>query len=142
VSTLTVLLERLRRMRPPPGTPANVLAVPSAGEDVAGEVAFLFEALDGVRARARAEHESAQAAAAVVEADAQAQRAQILAAAREQGERVAARLLCEHREACEREAATLLADARREAARVLARGRESTPTLVAEVMRRIGGQSS
>jgi len=119
-----------------------MLAVPSAGEDIVREVAFLFEALDGVRARAQAEHESAQAAAAVVEADVQAQRAQILAAAREQGERVAARLLCEHREAYEREAATLLADARREAARVLARGRESTPTLVAEVMRRIGGQPS
>ena len=140
MSALTVLLERLRRRRPPPGTPANVLAVPSAGEDVANEVAFLFESLDAARGRARAEEESARAAAVVVEEGAQAERARILARGREQGERVAAQVLGEGRAACDGEVAVLLAEARQQAARVLARGRESTPMLVAEVTRRIGGQ--
>jgi vacuolar-type H+-ATPase subunit H len=142
VSSLAVLLERLRRLRPPPGAPAGVLAVPSAGEDLLGEVAFLFGELDAVQARAHQEHEAAQARTAASEADARTERARILAAANEQAKRVEAQLLSERRAACESEAAALLAGARREAARVLARGRESTPALVAEVMRRIGGQPS
>ncbi len=142
MSSLTVLLERLRRLRPPPGAPAGVLAVPSAGDDVAGEVAFLFEELDAVQTQALQTHASGQAQAAAIEADARAWRSRILAEALEQAERDSARHLAERRASYEHRAAMIVAEAEREAARVLARGRESTPALVAEVVRRIRGQAS
>ncbi|MGO8906542.1 MAG: hypothetical protein ACLQMH_13100 [Solirubrobacteraceae bacterium] len=141
MSAMTVLLDRLRRLRPPPGAPAGVLAVPSAGEDVAHEVVFLFGELDAVQKRARQMRESAQAEAVAIEADARAHRSGILAEALEQAELASTRLLSERRVRHEREVATILAEAEAEAARVLARGRESTPALVAEVVRRIVGQA-
>ena len=33
-------------MQPPPGAAAGILAVPSAGDELAGEVSFLFSDLD------------------------------------------------------------------------------------------------
>jgi vacuolar-type H+-ATPase subunit H len=142
MSSLSVLLERLRRLRPPPGAPAGVIVVPSAGHDVAAEVAFLFEELDAVQTRALQTRESAETEAATIETDARVHRSRILAEALEQAERDSARMLAERRAGYEREAGKIVADAEAEAERVLARGRESTPALVAEVVRRVGGQAS
>jgi vacuolar-type H+-ATPase subunit H len=141
MSALSDLLERLRRLRPPPGGPATVVAVPSPGESVAREVTFLFDALDEVETQARDVRESAQAEAAAIEARGRAERSRILEEARQQAERAAAQLLARRHAACEREAAAILADARRAATQVLARGRASTPALVDDVVRRITEQA-
>jgi len=137
MSALSDLLERLRRLRPPPGAPATVIAVPSAAEGVEREVAFLFEALDAVEARARDVRHAARAEASSIEADALARRSQILAEAGSQADRVWNDLLAGRRAACQRETDAILADARRTAARVLAHGRAATPAVVGEVVRRI-----
>ena len=42
------LLERLRQKQPAPGAAAGMLAVPSAGDELAGEVSFLFVDLDEI----------------------------------------------------------------------------------------------
>lgn len=140
MSALNELLERLRRLRPPPGGPATVVAVPSAGDDVAREVAFLFEELDAVEARAGAIGESVRIEAGAVEGDARSQRAQILADAQRRAERVFAEVLDTRRTEAEREAQLILMEGRRSAAAVRARGREATPSLVEEVVRRIVGE--
>ena len=137
MSALSALLDRLRRMRPPPGVPAAALGVPSAGEDVAGEVAFLFSALDDTDRRAREMLFAARAEAEQVDADALAQRERIRADALARAEQAAERLLAERREATGAEAAAIVAEAEREAARVLDRGRRATPELVQRVMRQI-----
>lgn len=137
MSALTDLLERLRRMRPPPGGPATVVAVPSAAEAIAGEVAFLFADLDAIEAQLGELDESVRAEAAAIEANARTQRDRILAEGREHAERAWSELLAERRVACEQEVETILAEGRRAAERVLTRGRASMPALVAEVVRRI-----
>lgn len=139
MSALTLLLERLRRHRPPPGAPGT-LAVPPEKEDLAAEVAFLFAELDAVSAKAREVRAAAQAGAGAAHADARNARERVFADASRQAELLASQLLDKSRAAYEREAATLIAEAHAEAERVLARGRDSTPALVAEVVRRVGGQ--
>ena len=47
------LLDRLRRVRPPPGAAAGVVAVPAAGDELSGEVGFLFGELDQIAAAGR-----------------------------------------------------------------------------------------
>lgn len=137
MSALSALLERLRRMRPPPGVPAAALGVPSAGEDVAGEVAFLLSALDDTDQRARETLAAARAEVQRIEADALAQRERIRAEALTRAEQSAERMLAERRRACAAEAAAILAEAEREAARVLEGGRSATPELVQSVMSRV-----
>jgi regulator of protease activity HflC (stomatin/prohibitin superfamily) len=142
MSALSELLERLRRLRPPPGGPSGLLAVPSRGEDVAGEVAFLFATLDAVELQATEVRDSARAEAVAIEANTHLERERILVDADEQANRAWAALLAERRAASEREARKILVEAQGEAARVLAQGRELTPQLVHEVVRRIEGQAS
>ena len=142
MSALSELLQRLRRVRPPPGGPATVVSVPSPGDDVTREVAFLFAELDAVDEQAKTVSESARIQADAIEADARAQRAQILAEARQRAEHAFAEVFSEQRATGESQAQAILADAQRAASRVLARGRESTPALAAEVVRRIVGESS
>lgn len=137
MSALTQLLERLRRTRPPPGAAATVVAVPSAGEDLTGEVAFLFARLDEIGSSGELIRSGAASEAAEIEAAAQAERRRILAEAHADGKRVATELLARRRASAERLAAAMLADADGESARVLARGRERTPALVQEILERI-----
>jgi len=59
------------------------------------------------------------------------------AIAHAEGERTAAEHLRDRRAACERRAQAMLDDAEREAQRVLARGRERTPALVAHIIERM-----
>jgi len=137
MSALSDLLERLRRLRPPPGAPARVVAVPSPGEGVEREVVFLFEALDAVEARARAVRAAARAEAISLDAEARARSSQILADAGSEADRVWNEVLAARRAAHQREADTILAAAQHTAVRVLAYGKAATPAVVGEVVRRI-----
>lgn len=137
MSALSQLLERLRRVQPPPGAAAGAVAVPSAGEELSGEVAFLLEQLDQIEQEGNAIVASAQAEASQLESAAADERLRLLDAGRAEAEQVAARLLAERRTRCEQQATMMAADAQREAERVLARGRERTPDLVGEVIRRL-----
>ena len=142
MSALTQLLERLRRTRPPPGSAAGVVAVPSRGEELTGEVASLFARLDEIEAQSELIRSTAISDAAEIAAAADAERRRILAEARAEGERVAAELLAHRRATAEQQVAAMLADARGHAARVHARGRERTPALVEEIIERMveGGE--
>jgi vacuolar-type H+-ATPase subunit H len=137
LSALTQLLERLRRVHPPPGAAAGVVAVPSAGDELAGEVAFLFAQLDEIEQREALLVSAARSQAAEIEAAAGRERRRDLEQAQADAERLAAELLGERRADCERRVQAMLTDAEREADRVLARGRERTPGLVQEVVARV-----
>jgi len=137
VTALSQLLERLRRVRLPPGAAASVVAVPSAGDQLSSEVAFLFGPLDELERRGELFVSSARSQAAEIETAAREQRHQLLEDARADAERLAAELLTQRRVHGEERARMMLADAEREAEQVLARGRERTPALVEEIVERI-----
>lgn len=137
MSALSQMLERLRRMRPPPGRAAGVVAVPSAGDELSAEVAFLFGELDAIADRKELILASARSEAAEIVSAAKGQRTRLLADARIGAERTAAELLAERRARSEERASTMLADAVREAERVRARGRERTPAFAALVLGRV-----
>jgi vacuolar-type H+-ATPase subunit H len=137
VSALTQLLERLRRVRLAPGGEAGVVAVPSAGDELSGEVAFLFEHLDEIEERSELLLSSAHSEAAGIEAAARVQCDRLLNEASGEANRIAAELLAERRADGEGRARVVLADAEREVERVRARGRERTPAWVAEVVARM-----
>jgi vacuolar-type H+-ATPase subunit H len=137
VSALSQLLERLRNVQPPPGAAAAVVGVPSAGDELAREVEFLFAQLDEIGQRGELVVSSARSEAAEVEAAAGVQRRRLLEEARAEGERQAAELLSARRAAAEQRVHAMLADAEREAQLVLARGRERTPALVREIVERV-----
>ncbi len=137
MSALSQLLDRLRRMRPPPGPAASVVAVPSAGDELAVEVAFLFEPLDEIEERSRAIILAARAEAKTIEAAAMKQRQRMLEQARANAELVAVELLAGRRASCDRDVRAIIADAEHEAAQVSARGRTQTPALVEQVVARL-----
>ena len=137
MSALSQLLERLRRVQLPPGAAAGAVAVPSAGEELSGEIGFLFEQLDQIEQEGNAIVTSARAEASQLESAAADEHRRLLDAGRAEAEQVAARLLAERRTSCEQRSTTMLAAAQREAERVLARGRERTPDLVEEVIQRL-----
>jgi len=137
VSALGQLLERLRRVRLPPGAAASVVAVPSAADELSREVEFLFEPLDEFERRCDALVSAASAQAAAIEAAALEQRRRILDEASAQAERIVAGILAESRARSEERARIIEADAEREAARVRARGRERSAAVVAEIVERI-----
>jgi vacuolar-type H+-ATPase subunit H len=137
VPTLAHLLERMRRVRLPPGAPATVVAVPSAGDGLASEVAFLFDDLDRIEASAARELAAARSDAEAVEASGRDQRRRLLDAAHVEAEQVVVQLLDERRAAVEQRTQAMLDEAAREAEDVLARGRERTPPLLAEIVQRV-----
>lgn len=137
VPALSQLLERLRRMRPPPGAAAAAIGVPSRGEELLGEVEFLFERLDAVEDERDRAIAAAQAAAREIEAAAQERGRLLLDQARAAAAATAAELQAQRAAACERQAQALLADAQREAARVLAQGRTRIPAFTETVVGRI-----
>jgi vacuolar-type H+-ATPase subunit H len=137
VPSLTHLLERLRRMQPPPGAAARVVAVPSPGDELSREVAGLFGELDEIERRANALVAIARSDAAETEAAAVRECHRILADAEAEGRRVAREVMAARRAACEQRTAAMLAEAAREAERVVARGREQTPAFVTEVIERL-----
>jgi vacuolar-type H+-ATPase subunit H len=131
------LLERLRRVRPPPGAAAGALAVPAPGDELAGEVAFLFSDLDGIASRREALLALARSQAAEAEQGAAEERSRLLADAHEEAQRRAAMLIVEHRARAQEKMPAILAQADRDAARIRARGRERTPALVHEIVTRL-----
>ena len=114
-----------------------MLAVPSAGDELAGEVAFLFDDLDRIEARLERLLAAARSGAAEAEQAARRERTRLLAEAHEEGERRAAKLLFERRALAEERSRAMLDDAEREASRVRARGRERIPALVEEIVTRL-----
>ncbi|HTP18530.1 MAG TPA: hypothetical protein VMJ65_02930 [Solirubrobacteraceae bacterium] len=114
-----------------------MLAVPSAGDELAGEVAFLFDDLDHIEARLERLLAAARREAAEAEQAARRERTRLFAEAHEEGERRAAKLLVERRALAEGRSRAMLDDAAREASRVRARGRERIPALVEEIVARL-----
>jgi hypothetical protein len=114
-----------------------MLAVPAAGDELAGEVAFLFRELDQIDGRRETLLAAARSAAAEAEQAARRERTRLLDEAGEEGERRAARLLLEGRALTDERTRAMLADAEREANRLRARGRERIPTLVEEIVARL-----
>ena len=131
------LLERLRSVRPPPGAAAGALAVPAPGDELAGEVAFLFADLDGIANRREALLALARSQAAEAEHGAAEERNRLLADAHQEGERRAAMLIVEHRARAQAKMRAILVQADRDAARIRARGRERTSALVQDIVTRL-----
>lgn len=134
---LSQLLERLRRTRLPPGAAARLVAVPSAGDQLSREVAFLFARLDEIEQRGELVVSSARTEAAEIVAAAGIRRRRILEDARAEGERRAAELLGARRGASEQRVQAMRADAERDVQLVLARGRERTLALVQKIVERV-----
>lgn len=134
---LSSLLERLRRIQPPPGAAAGALAVPSAGDQLSGEVAHLFGELDEIARRSELILASAWSAAAEIEAAARERRRRLREDAGANAERTVAELLAERRADCEQRAQAMLDDAEREAERVYTLGSERTPALTRSVIERV-----
>jgi vacuolar-type H+-ATPase subunit H len=137
VPALTPLLERLRRLRLPPGAAAGMLAVPSAGDELVVEVAFLFGDLDEIERHRETLVAAARSDATRVERAASERRARLLTQAAEEGERRAQALLADRRRRAQESRHAILAKADQEAERILARGRERTPRLVDEIVKRL-----
>jgi hypothetical protein len=134
---LTPLLDRLRRARLPPGAAAGAIAVPSAGDELAAEVTFLFGDLEAIARRRQSLLTAARAGAVEAERAAAAQRGRLLAQAREVAEQRAAQVLVERRVRVRSRSSEMLVGAEREAAEILARGRKRTPAMVQEIARRL-----
>lgn len=133
MAPLDHLLERLRRLRPPPGAPAAGIAVPSAGEELSSEVAFLFASLDEAERRGEEIVREARTAAAEIEAAARERGRLLLEDAHARAAIAAAELQDRRAADCERRAQALLADAQRQSELVLARGRERIPAFSRKV---------
>ena len=139
---LTTLLDRLRRIQPPPGAAAGILAVPSAGDELAGEVSFLFSDLDELEQQRQSLLGAARSDATKVEQTAVAERNRLLTQAHEEGERRAAMILDDRRTQARRRTCAMLAEAERNASQIHARARERIPALVGEVVERLLEDSS
>lgn len=137
VPGLSELLERLRRLQPPPGAAASAVAAPSPGDALSWEVGFLFAELDTIEQRRRLAITAARSEAAAIEAAAASEGRRLLERAAADAERMASELIEERRRACDRRVRELHGQADGEADRVLANGRDRTPELVEEVIRRI-----
>jgi len=134
---LSQWLERMRRVRLPPGAAAGIVAVPTAGDELSREVAFTFAQLDEIDARRELALSEARVEAARIEASADCERRRILGEAQAEADRVEARILARRRASCQEQVESMLLEAGREAGRVLARGRERTPLLVREIVVRM-----
>jgi vacuolar-type H+-ATPase subunit H len=136
-SSLSHLLERLRRLAPPPGAAAAAIAVPSRGDGRAREVEFLFTSLDAIEERRSQLIAEARSQAAEQERVAAIDAAALLTQARVDAERLAAEDLHHRRIETRRRARALLDEAEREAAQVLTRAGQRTPALVQTVVERL-----
>jgi F0F1-type ATP synthase membrane subunit b/b' len=116
-----------------------MLAVPSAGDELASEVAFLFGDLDEIERHRRSLLALARAEAAGAEQEAARERGRLLGEAREEGERRAQSILVERRAQVQESIRAMRAEAEREAERVHERGRQRTQALVDEIVARLLG---
>jgi len=124
-------------MQPPPGPAAGVLAVPSAGDELAGEVSFLFSDLDEIEHQRQTLLVAARSDAEQAKQEAVRERTRLLAHAHDEGERRAAMILDERRGRARQRTRAMLAEADRDAAQVHERARERMPALVAEIVERL-----
>lgn len=137
MSAISQLLERMRTLRLPPGAAAGVIAVPSAGDELAREVGFLFKRLDAIEQRSQTAIERARAEAARIDAAADAERRRLLADAQSEAGRQAAELLEQRRTGVEQARRSMLEVAERDAERIVRRGRDRTPAFVDEVVQHL-----
>lgn len=114
-----------------------MLAVPSAGDELSGEVAFLWGDLDEIERRRDAVLAAARSSAAQAERAALQERGRLLVRAHDEGERRAAAVIAQRRAETGDAVRAVLADAAREAERIRARGRQATPILVQEIVTRL-----
>lgn len=142
VSALSQLLARLGRMRPPPGAAAAAVAVPAPGEELTGEVAFLFARLDAVEHQGEELLAAARADAHATETAAREHGRQLVEHARTEGAAVAAQLHAQRAAAAERQAQAMILAAQHEAERVLTQGRARIPAFAHSVAERVAGQES
>jgi hypothetical protein len=124
-------------MQPPPGPAAGVLAVPSAGEELAGEVSFLFADLDEIEHQRETLLVDARTDVGTAERAAVRERNRLLAKAYEEGERRAAISLDERRAQADQHTRAMLAEADRDAAEVRARAQQRMPALIDEIVERL-----
>ncbi len=134
---LSQWLERIRRVRLPPGAAAGIIAVPSAGDELAREVEFTFAQLDELDAEHERRLSEVRAEAARIEAVAGSEYRRILEEAHAEAARVEAEILAARRASCTHQVESILAAAGSEADRVLSRGRERTPAVVDAVLARM-----
>jgi flagellar biosynthesis/type III secretory pathway protein FliH len=120
-------------MQPPPGRAAEALAVPSAGDELAGEVSFLFADLDEIENQRETLLAAARSDAGRAEQAAVRERNRLVTEAHEEGERRAAIVLDGGRARAQRRTRAMLAEADRDAAQIHARARKRVPALVAEI---------
>lgn len=142
MSALSQLLARLGRMRPPPGAAAAAVAVPAPGEQLTGEVAFLFAHLDAVERQGQELLAAARADADAIETAARERGRRLVERARDEGGAAAAQLQLQRAAACERRAQAMVHEARREAERVLTQGRQRIPAFAQGIAERVLGQES
>jgi vacuolar-type H+-ATPase subunit H len=124
-------------MQPPPGPAAGVLAVPSAGDELTGEVSFLFSDLDELEGQRQTLLAAARSDAGWAEQAAMRERNRLLTEAHQEGERRATTILDERRARARTRARAMLAEADRDAAQIRARAGERTPALGAEIVQRL-----
>lgn len=132
--SLSELLHRLRGLSAPPGAPARAIAVPSKGEDLAGELEALMPKLDAIDEQARLLLTRAQEHAADIEARAQTSAVEILTKASERAERERAQIVAAGRAQAEREAAEIIAAGEAESRRVSEHATRRAQTLVDEIV--------
>jgi hypothetical protein len=84
-------------MQPPPGAAAGVLAVPSTGDELTGEVSFLFLDLDAIEHQREVLLVAARSDATRTEQEAVVEGNRLLAEAQEEAERRAASILDQRR---------------------------------------------
>ncbi len=137
MSALGQLLDRLRRTRPPPGSAAGIVAVPSPGDELTQEVSFLFAQLDAIDLERSQGRAAARTAAAETEAEARREGRRLLAQAGIDAEREASELLDRSHAEAERRARMIAAEGERDAGQVLGRGRERTPAVVRLIVERV-----
>jgi len=142
VPVLTTLLDRLRRVQPPPGPAAGVLAVPSAGDELTAEVSFLFTDLDEMERQRQVLLGAARSYAAEAEQHAVVERNRLLNQAHEEGEQLAAAILDQRRTQARKRSRAMLDEADRDASRVRVGARERMPALVTEIVERLLEDSS
>ncbi len=131
---LSELLHRLRHLRAPPGRPARQLAVPSRGEDPAGELSSILPKLDAIDEQTRGILAAAQAQAATIEAEAQVSAKEIMADAGRRSARERIEIIAAGRAHAEREAAEILDAGRAQARRVGEHAAAHTQDLLDEVV--------
>jgi hypothetical protein len=128
------LLQRFRRVLAPPGRPAEAVGVPSAGDELEGELGPVLERLDPVGEQASEIEAEAHEQALLRHEAAVREAAAILAEAQEHADGERARAAAHESTAAAGRMAAVRAESQREAERIAALREQRVAQLVDEVM--------